>query len=198
MRGALHRRSDGRRATQSGPGLRPDWLAQVQAMCRLLYPAGLNIDYYPTNSVPCDGMLYYIDCTSAAPIWSRGTSSTGVCRSGRRRRRKGRKTHESSMGGQAPLCGAGAARAGGVLRHLFCQDARAEAARHPDPADRTQKGNRHPHRRGTDEHGHAGHAHCAAALHRFRLEPPSRERAVPRLLHRDARATPSFCCRSFA
>ena len=57
------------------------------------------------------------------------------------------------MGGQAPLCGAGAARAGGILRHLFCQDARAEAARHPDPADRTQKGKRHPHRRGTDEHG---------------------------------------------
>ena len=33
---------------------------RVQAMCRLLYPAGLNIDYYPTNFVPCDGMLYYI------------------------------------------------------------------------------------------------------------------------------------------
>ena len=25
--------------------MEPDWLAQVQAMCRLLYPAGLNIDY---------------------------------------------------------------------------------------------------------------------------------------------------------
>ena len=41
--------------------MEPDWLTQVQAMCSLLYPAGLNIDYYPTNFVPCDGMLYYID-----------------------------------------------------------------------------------------------------------------------------------------
>ena len=39
----------------------PAWLAQVQAMCRLLYPAGLNIDYYPTNFVPHRGTLYYID-----------------------------------------------------------------------------------------------------------------------------------------
>ena len=34
--------------------MEPDWLAQVQAMYRLLCPAGLNIDYYPTNFVPCD------------------------------------------------------------------------------------------------------------------------------------------------
>lgn len=38
-----------------------DWLEQVRAMCRRLYPAGLNIDYYPTNFVPYDGTLYYID-----------------------------------------------------------------------------------------------------------------------------------------
>ena len=37
------------------------WLDQVQAMCRLLYPAGLNIDYYPNNFVPHGGRLYYID-----------------------------------------------------------------------------------------------------------------------------------------
>ena len=51
--------------------LEPDWLAQVQAMCRLLYPAGLNIDYYPTNFVPCDGMLYYIDyeCNTYMEQW---------------------------------------------------------------------------------------------------------------------------------
>lgn len=30
----------------------PDWLTQVRAMCGLLYPAGLNIDYFPTNFVP--------------------------------------------------------------------------------------------------------------------------------------------------
>jgi TP53 regulating kinase-like protein len=37
------------------------WLEQVRAMCRLLYPAGWNIDYYPTNFIPYNGTLYYID-----------------------------------------------------------------------------------------------------------------------------------------
>ena len=45
--------------------------SQVRAMCRLLYPAGLNIDYYPTNFVPYGGVLYYIDyeCNPYAPQW---------------------------------------------------------------------------------------------------------------------------------
>ena len=30
-------------------------------MCRLLYPAGLNIDYFPTNFIPWEGDLWYID-----------------------------------------------------------------------------------------------------------------------------------------
>ena len=30
-------------------------------MCQTLYPAGLNIDYYPTNFVIVDGKLYYVD-----------------------------------------------------------------------------------------------------------------------------------------
>lgn len=47
------------------------WLEQVQAMCRLLYPAGLNIDYYPTNFVPENGKLYYIDyeCNAYMQEW---------------------------------------------------------------------------------------------------------------------------------
>ena len=51
--------------------MEPDWLTQVQAMCSLLYPAGLNIDYYPTNFVPCGGMLYYIDyeCNTYMEQW---------------------------------------------------------------------------------------------------------------------------------
>ena len=51
--------------------MEPDWLAQVQAMCSLLYPAGLNIDYYLTNFVPCDGMFYYIDyeCNTYMEQW---------------------------------------------------------------------------------------------------------------------------------
>ena len=51
--------------------LEPDWPQQVQAMCNLLYPAGLNIDYYPTNFVPCGGRLYYIDyeCNTYMEQW---------------------------------------------------------------------------------------------------------------------------------
>ncbi len=52
--------------------MEPDWLVQVQAMCSLLYPAGLNIDYYPTNFVPCNGTLYYIDyeCNAYMEQWN--------------------------------------------------------------------------------------------------------------------------------
>ena len=51
--------------------MEPGWLAQVRAMCSLLYPAGLNIDYYPTNFVPHDGTLYYIDyeCNAYMEQW---------------------------------------------------------------------------------------------------------------------------------
>ena len=41
--------------------MRPEYLEQIHAMCRLLYPAGLNIDYFPTNFIVRDGLLYYID-----------------------------------------------------------------------------------------------------------------------------------------
>jgi len=41
--------------------MKPDYLAQMHAMCEKLYAAHLNIDYYPTNFVVQDGMLYYID-----------------------------------------------------------------------------------------------------------------------------------------
>ena len=47
------------------------WLKQVRDMCALLYPAGLNIDYYPTNFVPRGGTLYYIDyeCNAYMEQW---------------------------------------------------------------------------------------------------------------------------------
>ena len=48
------------------------WLEQVRAMCRLLYPAGWNIDYYPTNFIPYNGTLYYIDyeCNPYMTEWA--------------------------------------------------------------------------------------------------------------------------------
>ena len=45
---------------------------QVNAMCAKLYPAGLNIDYFPTNFVVQDGILYYIDyeCNGYMEQWN--------------------------------------------------------------------------------------------------------------------------------
>lgn len=51
----------------------PGWLEQLRAMCRILYPAGINIDYYPTNFIPQagTGKLYYIDyeCNAYMEEW---------------------------------------------------------------------------------------------------------------------------------
>ena len=49
-----------------------DYLRQMQAMCTLLYPAGLNIDYFPTNYVVHQGKLYYIDfeCNAYSDQWN--------------------------------------------------------------------------------------------------------------------------------
>lgn len=52
--------------------MREEYIEQVREMCRVLYPAGLNIDYYPTNFVLRGGLLYYIDyeCNSYMDEWS--------------------------------------------------------------------------------------------------------------------------------
>ena len=44
---------------------------QVEDMCRLLYPVGLNIDYFPTNFVVQQGRVYYIDyeCNGYEQQW---------------------------------------------------------------------------------------------------------------------------------
>lgn len=48
-----------------------DYLRQVREMCRLLYAAHTNIDYFPTNFVVQDGLLYYIDyeCNDYMQQW---------------------------------------------------------------------------------------------------------------------------------
>lgn len=53
-------------------GVKPAYFDQVREMCRLLYAAGLNIDYYPTNFVVQEDMLYYIDyeCNSYMEKWN--------------------------------------------------------------------------------------------------------------------------------
>lgn len=47
-------------------------LAQLHSMCRLLYPAKLNIDYFPTNFILQNGTLYYVDyeCNDYMDEWN--------------------------------------------------------------------------------------------------------------------------------
>lgn len=47
------------------------YVEQVKDMCALLYPAGINIDYFPTNFVVCGEELYYIDyeCNGYMEKW---------------------------------------------------------------------------------------------------------------------------------
>ena len=53
-----------------GPLAQTYW-DQIKAMCARLYPAGLNIDYFPTNFVLQNGVLYYIDyeCNGYMEQW---------------------------------------------------------------------------------------------------------------------------------
>lgn len=47
-------------------------LRQVKEMCRLLYGAKLNIDYFPTNFILRDDVLYYVDyeCNEYMEEWN--------------------------------------------------------------------------------------------------------------------------------
>lgn len=51
--------------------MRPEYYDQIHEMCRLLYPANTNIDYYPTNFIVQDGRLWYIDfeCNDYMEQW---------------------------------------------------------------------------------------------------------------------------------
>ena len=51
--------------------MHPDYESQVRKMCDLLYPAGINIDYFPTNFVVREGRLWYIDyeCNDYMEQW---------------------------------------------------------------------------------------------------------------------------------
>lgn len=52
--------------------VKPAYFDQVRSMCRRLYAEGLNIDYYPTNFVVQDDVLYYIDyeCNPYMEEWN--------------------------------------------------------------------------------------------------------------------------------
>lgn len=52
--------------------VKPEYIAQVEEMCRKLYSIHLNIDYYPTNFIVQNGLLYYIDyeCNEYSDEWN--------------------------------------------------------------------------------------------------------------------------------
>lgn len=51
--------------------LDPDCICQMEAMCQSLYPANTNIDYFPTNFVVSNGVMYYVDyeCNNYMEQW---------------------------------------------------------------------------------------------------------------------------------
>jgi hypothetical protein len=64
----------------------PDYYHQVRAMCAVLYPAGLNIDYFPTNFIVQEGSSS-TSIMSATVTWSGGILTTGGMITGGRVRR---------------------------------------------------------------------------------------------------------------
>ena len=52
--------------------MQPAYMDQIGSMCRLLYAANINIDYFPTNFVVQNGELYYIDyeCNQYMEEWN--------------------------------------------------------------------------------------------------------------------------------
>ena len=52
--------------------MKADYIDQVKKMCSVLYPANLNIDYFPTNFIVQDGVLFYIDyeCNNYMEEWN--------------------------------------------------------------------------------------------------------------------------------
>lgn len=52
--------------------MRQDYFDQVRQMASKLQAQGLNIDYYPTNFVVQDGLIYYVDyeCNPYSDQWN--------------------------------------------------------------------------------------------------------------------------------
>ena len=51
----------------------PNWcIPQMEALCVRLYAANTNIDYFPTNFIPVDGTLFYVDyeCNDYMEEWN--------------------------------------------------------------------------------------------------------------------------------
>ena len=53
-------------------GMKEIYFDQIGQMCKKLYAAGLNIDYYPTNFLVMNDILYYVDyeCNNYMDEWN--------------------------------------------------------------------------------------------------------------------------------
>ena len=54
------------------------YIVQVREMAQMVYSAGLNIDFFPTNFVVENGLVYYIDFECAAYTRERSFDGWGV------------------------------------------------------------------------------------------------------------------------
>lgn len=52
--------------------MKESYFDQIRTMCKLLYKAGLNIDYFPTNFIVQNSEVFYIDyeCNSYMEEWN--------------------------------------------------------------------------------------------------------------------------------
>ena len=52
--------------------VKPCYIKQVKDMCEILYPLNINIDYFPTNFIVNNDLLWYIDyeCNTYMEEWN--------------------------------------------------------------------------------------------------------------------------------
>lgn len=52
--------------------MKETYIHQIKSMCKMLYPANTNIDYFPTNFIVQNDVLYYIDfeCNDYMEEWN--------------------------------------------------------------------------------------------------------------------------------
>jgi len=52
--------------------MKKTYFDQINEMCKKLYPANLNINYFPTNFVVQGGLIYYVDyeCNQYSDEWN--------------------------------------------------------------------------------------------------------------------------------
>lgn len=52
--------------------MQENYVGQVKKMCDRLYPRNINIDYFPTNFIVCEGRIWYIDyeCNTYMEEWN--------------------------------------------------------------------------------------------------------------------------------